>query len=341
MWTLLLWMVVAFIIIYTLYGPYMFASFCGAYYMQHNYNLSTDILQHEHIPATISTTSSPGRSPSRKQTRDPFNVDSGTCLKDDIISQNTVLHCVQSPNYPDHYPSSESCRIDVAKFYPGDSLTAIDFATRVGDKLTLRWRYPYKCGNDGNMDVLGDWKYITSSRKRRISSRGYRDFEGLVGGPCNFTCLDFGSTLIIEWKPRDKPNPLSVINATGWKVCYNPREIEGERSNVVDDLACAAPAPVCAPEFYLIYLWTVYIGAGCLFLFSLFVCYCGKTIGACCDVCCLFNRGVVRCCYDVCYNACVRADAVVRRRAHRRNTRIAARNSAYEKVCMLQSPSLC
>ena len=332
MWTLLLWIVAVFVIIYTLHGPYVFASFCGAYYMQHNYNLSTKILQHENIPATISTTSSPGRSPSIPPTltRDPFIVKSGTCSRDYIVSQDTIFHCIQSPNYPEQYPSSESCRIRVTAFRPGDSLTAIDFATRVGDTLALKWYYPYKCGDRGTMSALGDWQY-ENKKTRSLNDRGYLNFTGLVGGPCNFTCVDYSSDwLLIDWTPLAAPNPLFAVNATGWKVCYIPRKILGKTSPV--NLTCAAPAPVCAPEFYLIYLWSVYIGAGCIFLFSLFVCYCGKTIGACFDVCCWFNCGVARCCCDVCYNACVRADTVLRRRARVRDARIAARNAAYEKV---------
>ena len=310
----------------------MFASFCGAYYMQHNYNLSTKILQHENIPATISSTFPSDRSPSiaRTQTRDPFFVNSGTCSKDDIISQGTVLHCVQSPNYPQPYPSSVGCRIFVKRFYPGDSLTAMDFATRVGDTLALKWSSHYiKCGNEHTMSALGDWQYENRDT-RGEDPDGYRNFSGLVGGPCNFTCFGYGNTLIIEWKPLAEPNPVSTVNVKGWKVCYKPREIGAESSHA--HLTCAAPDPVCAREFYVIYLWAVYIGAGCLFLFSLFVCYCGRTVGACCDVCCWFNCGVAWCCCEACYDACLRADTVLRRRADRKYTRIAARNAAYEKV---------
>ena len=336
MWTLLLWFCATFLLIYISYGPYIFASVCGAYYMQHNFNLSTEIAH----PESIKTTASPFPSTLSPTTLNPFLIYSGSCTQSYTVSHNRNLHCVQSPNYPFDYPSDRSCRIGIKKFYAGDSLTAIDFATRVGDTLKITWEDIYECGNEGITSSLGDAKYVPDETDDYLDY-GYRNFSGLVGGPCNFTCdrysaYSFSLPLRIDWKPvarAESTNSASQSNnsARGWKLCYEPAKIRG----VVADfqLQCTAPATVCAPEFYIAYLWVTYIGVIFLFLFSLFVCYCGVTVGACLDACCWLGCGVTRCCYDVSYNACLRADVVARGRENEINARVSARYVRYEKVC--------
>ena len=318
-----------------MHGPYIFGSICGAYFMQHNYNLSTNIHPGS-IPPTelpFSSTLSPDRTspPISPTTQTPFQIISGSCTKNYAVSHNKIIHCVQSPNYPEYYPSAESCHISIPRYRRGDSLTATDFATRVDDTLQVRWKnyYANECGNEGIMSANGDLKYDPHN----YDSYGYLNFSGLVGGPCNFTCTS-STDLTIKWWSAAKPGN-SIITAKGWKLCYEPATFTPFGTRTDFNLQCAAPSPFCAPEFYVAFLWASYIGVGFLFLISLFVCYCGRSLGACVDACCLFNCGVARCCCDVCFNACLRADVVAQGREKAIHARVSAQHAAYNKVASI------
>ena len=258
--------------------------------MQQHYNLSTKIHPYS-IPPTelpFSSTLSPDRTspPISPTTQTPFVIVSGKCTKNYTVSRNKIIHCVQSPNYPEYYPSAESCHISIPRYRRGDSLTATDFATRVDDTLQLSWEnhYANECGNEGIMSAKGDLKYDPHN----YDSYGYRNFSGLVGGPCNFTCRgsiyssDSFKQLYVDWKPAAKPGN-SMITAKGWKLCYEPATFTPFGTRTDFNLQCAAPSPFCAPEFYVAFLWASYIGVGFLFLISLFVCYYGISLGACVD----------------------------------------------------------
>ena len=143
-----MFLVVPFLLVYPVFGPYIFYSVCGPFYMQRHfswsalfappYEFTNQSIVNHHRHSVIPT---------------PFVITDGSCGHSHHSLHGIRLPCVESPRYPQPYPRDEHCSVNYSPSSTGGSLTAIDFSTTVGDTLAIVWDSG-QCSNSATHDAI-------------------------------------------------------------------------------------------------------------------------------------------------------------------------------------------